>query len=181
MTRHPRLVSPLNLRDHTLRNRIVFDAHTANMSDQGLPGPRFGQYLLERALGGAAMVVAEPVRVHRTGVLTRGNFLHSDDAAPPPALRPITDKVKAGAIILRQLCHIGAHGDPEPGLAAHGSPSGGPSHHESDGSHAMTAASGFQGVAVRAACHSLLDQFWTARSNLRTDRCGGRKRWGRGC
>ncbi len=35
------------------RNRIVFGAHTANMSDMGLPGPRFGAYLLERALGGA--------------------------------------------------------------------------------------------------------------------------------
>jgi hypothetical protein len=35
-----------------------------------------GKYLLERALGGAAMVVAEPVPVHRTGVLTRGNLAH---------------------------------------------------------------------------------------------------------
>ncbi len=77
MTQHPRLLSPLTLRGHTLRNRIVFGAHTANMSDQGLPGPRFAAYLLERALGGAAMIVAEPVPVHRTGVLTRGNFLHS--------------------------------------------------------------------------------------------------------
>ena len=57
-TKYPRLMSPLKLRDQTLRNRIVFGAHTANMSDQGMPGPRFGKYLLERALGGAAMVVA---------------------------------------------------------------------------------------------------------------------------
>jgi hypothetical protein len=44
MTQHPRLMSPLKLRDQTLRNRIVFGAHTANMSDQGMPGPRFGLY-----------------------------------------------------------------------------------------------------------------------------------------
>ena len=50
MTQHPRLMSPLKLRDQTLRNRIVFGAHTNNMSDQGMPGPRFGKYLLERAL-----------------------------------------------------------------------------------------------------------------------------------
>ena len=93
MTQHPRLMSPLKLRDHSLRNRIVFGAHTANMSDQGMPGPRFGKYLLERAFGGAAMVVAEPVPVHRTGVLTRGNFLHSDDAVIP-AFRKITEEVK---------------------------------------------------------------------------------------
>ncbi len=191
MNRHPRLMSPLKLRDETLRNRIVFGAHTANMSDQGLPGPRFGKYLLERALGGAAMIVAEPVPVHRTGVLTRGNFLHSDDAVIP-AFRAITDEVKAaGAVILQQLYHVGAHGDSDLSFAPHWSPSGGPSYHDSDGSHAMTEAeieellaahvaaavrakaSGFQGVEVWAAYHSLLDQFWTPWSNTRDDRWGG--------
>jgi 2,4-dienoyl-CoA reductase-like NADH-dependent reductase (Old Yellow Enzyme family)/thioredoxin reductase len=191
MTQHPRLMSPLSLRGHTLRNRIVFGAHTANMSDQGLPGPRFGKYLLERALGGAAMIVAEPVPVHRTGVLTRGNFRHEDDAVIP-AFRRITDEVKdAGAVILQQLYHIGAHGDSDLSFQPHWSPSGGPSYHDSDGSHAMTGAeveelldahvaaavrakaSGFQGVEVWAAYHSLLDQFWTPWSNRRTDQWGG--------
>jgi 2,4-dienoyl-CoA reductase-like NADH-dependent reductase (Old Yellow Enzyme family)/thioredoxin reductase len=191
MTLHRHLLSPLNLRNETLRNRIVFGAHTANMSDQGLPGPQFGKYLLERALGGAAMIVAEPVPVHRTGVLTRGNFRHSDDAVIP-AFRKITDEVRAaGAVILQQLYHIGAHGDADLSFAAHWSPSGGPSYHDSDGSHAMTEreieelleahvaaacrakASGFQGVEVWAAYHSLLDQFWTPWSNRRDDRWGG--------
>lgn len=191
MTQHPRLMSPLTLRDETLRNRIVFGAHTANMSDQGMPGPRFGKYLLERALGGAAMIVAEPVPVHRTGVLTRGNFLHADDAVIP-AFRTITEEVRsAGAVILQQLYHVGAHGDADLSFAPHWSPSGGPSYHDSDGSHAMTEAeieellaahvaaavrakaAGFQGVEVWAAYHSLLDQFWTPWSNQRTDRWGG--------
>ena len=191
MTQHRHLLSPLRLRDETLRNRIVFGAHTANMSDQGLPGPRFGKYLLERALGGAAMIVAEPVPVHRTGVLTRGNFLHSDDAVIP-AFRKITDEVRAaGSVILQQLYHVGAHGDADLSFAPHWSPSGGPSYHDSDGSHAMTEAeigelldahaaaarrakaAGFQGVEVWAAYHSLLDQFWTPWSNTRTDRWGG--------
>lgn len=108
MTRH--LLSPLTLRGHTLRNRIVFGAHTANMSDQGIPGPRVHGYLLERALGGAGMIVSEPVPVHRTGVLTRGNYLISDDIIPH--FRKITDAVRdAGSVILQQLYHIGAHGD----------------------------------------------------------------------
>lgn len=191
LTQHPRLMSPLTLRGHTLRNRIVFGAHTANMSDQGLPGPRFGGFLLERALGGAAMIVAEPVPVHRTGVLTRGNFLHGDDAVIP-AFRVVTDLVKhAGAVIVQQLYYIGAHGDADLSIAPHWSPSGGPSYHDSDGSHAMTEAevaelleahvaaanrakaAGFQGVEVWAAYHSLLDQFWTPWSNQRTDHWGG--------
>jgi 2,4-dienoyl-CoA reductase-like NADH-dependent reductase (Old Yellow Enzyme family) len=124
-------------------------------------------------------------------VLTRGNFLHSDDAVIP-AFRKITDEVKdAGAVIIQQLYHIGAHGDSDLSFAPHWSPSGGPSYHDSDGSHAMTGAeveelldahvaaavrakaAGFQGVEVWAAYHSLLDQFWTPWSNQRTDQWGG--------
>jgi 2,4-dienoyl-CoA reductase-like NADH-dependent reductase (Old Yellow Enzyme family) len=191
MTTHPRLLSPLQLRGHTLRNRIVFGAHTANMSDMGLPGPRFGGYLLERALGGAAMIVAEPMPVHRTGVLTRGNFRHGTDEVIPH-FRKITEPVKeAGAVILQQLYHIGAHGDSDLSFAPHWGPSGGPSYHDSDGSHAMTGAeieelieahiaaaircqkAGFQGVEVWGAYHSLLDQFWTPWSNRRDDKWGG--------
>lgn len=188
MTKH--LLSPLQLRGQTLRNRIVFGAHTANMSDAGIPGPRVQGYLVERALGGAGMIVSEPVPVHRTGVLTRGNYLISDDIIPH--FRKITDAVKdAGAVILQQLYHIGAHGDADLSFAPHWSPSGAPSYHDSDGSHAMTEAeihelldahvtaalrakrAGFQGVEVWAAYHSLLDQFWTPWSNQRTDKWGG--------
>jgi 2,4-dienoyl-CoA reductase-like NADH-dependent reductase (Old Yellow Enzyme family) len=191
MTQHRHLLQPLTLRGHTLRNRIVFGAHTANMSDMGLPGPRAHGYLLERALGGAGMIVSEPVPVHRTGVLTRGNYLHASDEVIPH-FRKITDDVKAaGAVILQQLYHIGAHGDSDLSFAPHWSPSGLPSYHDSDGSHAMsegeieelldahaTAAvrskqAGFQGVEVWAAYHSLLDQFWTPWSNRRIDRWGG--------
>lgn len=188
---HSRLMSPVALRGHTLRNRIVFGAHTANMAEDGLPGRQYGAYLLERARGGAAMIVAEPVPVHRTGVLTRGNFRHSDDAVIP-AFRPITEAVKAeGAVILQQLYHIGAHGDSDLSFAPHWSPSGAPSYHDSDGSHRMNVAeieeliaahvaaavrcqaAGFQGVEVWAAYHSLLDQFWTPWSNTRDDAWGG--------
>ena len=191
MTQHRNLLSPIELRGQTLRNRIVFGAHTNNMSDMGLPGPRTAAYLLERALGGAAMIVAEPMPVHRTGVLTRGNFLHSTDEIIPH-FRRVTEPVKeAGAVILQQLYHVGAHGDSDLSFAPHWSPSGHASYHDSDGSHRMTEAeievlieahvaaavrcrrAGFQGVEVWAAYHSLLDQFWTPWSNTRDDQWGG--------
>ena len=57
------LFSPVDLRGKTLRNRIVFGAHTANMADQGIPGERHLRYYRERAMGGAAMLVIEPVPV----------------------------------------------------------------------------------------------------------------------
>lgn len=191
MTTHRHLTSPLQLRGHTLRNRIVFGAHTNNMSDQGIPGPRQGKYLVERALGGAAMVVCEPVPAHRTGVLTRGNIAHDSDAIIPH-FRRITEEVKAaGAVAIQQIYHIGAHGDSDLSFQPHWSPSGGPSYHDSDGSHRMTVseidelleahaaaarrakACGFDGVEVWAAYHSLIDQFWTPWSNTRDDDWGG--------
>lgn len=188
---YPRLSSPYQLRHKTVRNRITFGAHTANMAQDGLPGPQFGAYLLERALGGAGMIVCEPVPVHRTGVLTRGNFRHDDDSVIP-AFRRIVEPVQdAGAVILQQLYHVGAHGDSDLSFAPHWSPSGQPSYHDSDGSHAMTEAeieeiiaafiaaarrcqqAGFDGVEIWAAYHSLLDQFWTPWSNRRGDQWGG--------
>lgn len=188
---HHHLLSPLRLRGQTLRNRVVFGAHTANMSEGGLPTERYRAYLLERAKGGAAMIVAEPVPVHRTGVLTRGNFRCQDDSIIP-GFQKITESVKAeGTTILQQLYHIGAHGDSDLSFQPHWSPSGHASYHDSDGSHRMTEAeilelidahvaaavraqkAGFQGVEVWAAYHSLLDQFWTPWSNSRDDRWGG--------
>lgn len=191
MSQHPRLLSPLQLRGQTLRNRIVFGAHTNNMSDMGLPGPRMENYLVERALGGAAMVVCEPVPVHRTGILTRGNLaLHSDDIIKP--FQRVTSRIReAGAVAIQQLYHVGAHGDSDLSFQPHWSPSGGPSYHDSDGSHRMTEAEieellaghlaaavrakacGYQGVEVWGAYHSLIDQFWTPWSNTRDDRWGG--------
>ena len=191
MSQHPRLLSPVQLRGQTLRNRIVFGAHTNNMADMGIPGPRMENYLVERALGGAAMVVCEPVPAHRTGVLTRGNLAwESDDIIKP--FQRVTSRIReAGAVAIQQIYHVGAHGDSDLSFQPHWSPSGGPSYHDSDGSHRMTEteieellaahlaaairakACGYQGVEVWAAYHSLIDQFWTPWSNTRDDRWGG--------
>lgn len=182
---------PLTLGPRTLRNRIVFGAHTTNMAEDGLPGARHRAYYEERARGGAAMIVVEPMPVHAAAVLTRGNFRAGDDAVIP-AFQALTSACQAhGAVMIQQLYHVGAHGDWDNSWHANWSPSGGPSYHDHDGSHAMTEAeieetiaafvaaaqrcqrAGFDGVEVWAAYHCLLDQFWTPFSNQRTDRWGG--------
>ncbi len=187
----PHLFQPLGLRHLTLRNRIVFGAHTANMSVDGLPGDRHLAYYRERARGGAAMIVVEPVPVHATAVLTRGNFRHSDDSIIPQ-FRRIADAVHAeGAAILQQLYHVGAHADWDNSFEANWSPSGLPSMHDQDGSHAMSEAeieelveafgqaarrakeAGFDGVEVMAAYNALIEQFWSPFSNRRDDQWGG--------
>ena len=187
----PHLFSPLTLRHRTLRHRLNFGAHTANMSEAGLPGAQHLGYYLERARGGAAMIVVEPVPVHATAVLTRGNFRPDDDAVIP-GFRRITEACRAeGAVMIQQLYHVGQHGDADNAFAPNWSPSGLPSYHDADGSHAMTEAeieeilaafvraalrareSGFDGVELFAAYHALIDQFWTPWSNRRDDAWGG--------
>ena len=187
----PALFQPLQLRHKTLRNRIVFGSHTANMADGGLPGERHRGYYEERARGGAAMIVVEPVPVHRTAVLTRGNFLHATDDIIPH-FRKVTNAVHAhGAVICHQLYHVGQHGDFDNSFQPNWSPSGLPSFHDSDGSHAMTEAeieeviegyvqaarrardSGFDGIELFAAYNALIDQFWLPFNNRRDDKWGG--------
>jgi 2,4-dienoyl-CoA reductase-like NADH-dependent reductase (Old Yellow Enzyme family) len=198
----PNVFEPLTLRHRTLSARITFGAHTANMAEGGLPGERHIGYYVERAIGGAGMIVVEPVPTHRTAVLTRGNFRHGDDAVIPH-FRRLTEAVHeaAGTTIIQQLYHVGQHGDADNSFAPNWSPSGLPSYHDADGSHAVTELeidelidgfvaaarraqqSGFDGVEVFAAYHGLIDQFWTPWSNRRTDRWGGsienRLRFGR--
>jgi 2,4-dienoyl-CoA reductase-like NADH-dependent reductase (Old Yellow Enzyme family) len=189
----PHVFTPVTLRNRTLRSRITFGAHTANMAEQGLPGARHIGYYRERALGGAGMIVVEPVPTHRTAVLTRGNFRHDDDAIIPH-FRALTDAcryVAPDVVMIAQLYHVGQHGDADNAFAPNWSPSGMPSYHDADGSHAMTDAeireiiagfiaaavrarsAGFDGVEVFAAYHALIDQFWTPWSNRRTDAWGG--------
>jgi 2,4-dienoyl-CoA reductase-like NADH-dependent reductase (Old Yellow Enzyme family)/thioredoxin reductase len=191
MTQYNNIFQPLELRHRTLDNRIVFGAHTANMSELGLPGERHRAYYEERAIGGAAMIVVEPMPVHATAVLTRGNFRHCDDEVIPH-FRTITDAVhQHGSTILQQLYHVGQHGDSDLSFMPHWGPSGLQSYHDSDGSHAMREseilevidcftnaarrcqAAGFDGVDLFAAYNALLDQFWTPWSNKRDDRWGG--------
>lgn len=189
--RFPRLFSPLKLRSRLLKNRIVFGAHTANMAVEGLPTERHAAYYEERAIGGAAMIVVEPMPVHAAAVLTRGNFRHSDDAVIPH-FRTVVDAIKRhGAVAIQQLYHVGAHGDSDNSYHPHWSPSGGPSYHDSDGSHPMSEAeiwetidgfveaarrcreAGFDGVEVWAAYLGMVDQFWTPWCNRREDQWGG--------
>ncbi|WP_354493855.1 oxidoreductase [Mesorhizobium robiniae] len=186
-----RLFEPATLRGKTLRNRIVFGAHTANMAENGLSTERHVGYYAERAIGGAGMIVVEPMPVHQAAVLTRGNFRPCDDSVVPH-FRKVTEAIRSnGAIAIQQLYHVGQHADADNSFHAGWSPSGLPSYHDSDGSHRMSERqieetidgfvqaarrcreAGFDGVEVWAAYHSMLDQFWTPWSNRRDDQWGG--------
>ncbi len=188
---YPHLFTPITLNHKRLKNRIVFGAHTNNMAENGLPSRRTKAYYVERAKGGAAMIVVEPVPAHRSGVLTRGNFRAEDDAIVAP-LRKINEACSSyDTVMIQQIYHVGQHGDGANSYHANWSASGLPSLHDSDGGHKVSEAeieeliqsfaaaadrakqAGFDGVEIFAAYHSLVDQFWTPWSNRRDDRWGG--------
>lgn len=189
--RHPTLFSPIRLRHKELKNRIVFGPHTVNMSVEGLPTERHFGYYRERARGGAGMIVVEPVPVHATAVLTRGNFLAQDDAVIPHFRKIVDECHRHGTVMIHQLYHVGGHGDQDNSWEPYWSPSGLPSMHDPWGSHPMTEAeirelidafveaarrdrdAGFDGVEVYAAYNCLVDQFWSPITNKRADRWGG--------
>ena len=187
----PHLLSPLPLRHKTLKSRLVFGAHTANMAESGLPAERHLAYYRDRAEGGAAMIVVEPVPVDRHAVLTRGNFRHGDDAIIAP-FRRITDACHAhDVVMIHQLYHVGQHGDWDNSFEVYPSPSGLASFHDGSGSAAMSQAlieqtiasfvaaagrarqAGFDGIELFAAYNALIDQFWAPFTNRRDDRWGG--------
>ena len=190
-TQFPHIFQPLQLRHKTLRCRINFGAHTANMSLDGLPVDQHLGYYTERARGGAGMIVVEPVPAHRFTKLTRGNF-RADDDSVIPYFRRITESVhEHGAVILQQIYHVGAHGDWDNSFSPNWSPSGLPSMHDSDGSHAMTESeieeviegfgraayrakqAGYDGCELMAAYNAVIEQFWSPYCNRRDDRWGG--------
>ena len=191
MADYSNLFTPIELRHKTLKNRIVFGAHTANMSADGTPGDRHFAYYRERARGGTAMIVIEPAPAHRTGVLIRANFLHDDDSVIPH-FRRITDECHShGTVMVHQIYHVGGHGDQENSWEPYWSPSGKPSMHDPWGSHVVTEAeieeliegfvqaarrdrdAGFDGVDIFAGYNCLVDQFWSPITNRRDDRWGG--------
>ena len=90
-TLYPHLLSPLHLGHVTLRNRLVFGAHTANMSEGGLPGARHLGYYRERARGGAGMIVAIACLLMTCfSKPSRATVCWSNELILPASLTPLT-------------------------------------------------------------------------------------------
>lgn len=185
------LLQPLQLRHKRLKHRITVGAHTLNFSEQGLPTEKHIAYYEERARGGAAMIVVEPVPIHATGQLTRGNFRHQDDSIVP-GFKELNKRCHAhGTVMIQQLYHVGGHGDVANSWSPNWSPSGFASYHDGDGSKAVTEneieilidgyvqaarrafEAGFDGVELFAAYNALIEQFWSPINNSRQDDWGG--------
>ena len=189
-TPYPSLFSPLTLRRYTLRNRVVHASMTTRFVSDGRVTDKLIAYHVNRARGGAAMLVTEPLNLlprqrnpHKVRVLETANHA--------PLARWAGEVRSAGAWLLGQV--------QDPGRGRHQAGR----NHDAIGASALpddlswtvphaletdeVAAlvrdfavgalilrdAGFAGVEISAGHGHLFHQFLAARSNQRRDRYGG--------
>ena len=186
------LFTPLKIGAFTVKNRIVSTGHLSNFAVQGVPSERHFDYWVTKARGGVGLIVTEDQAVHPSG--GSESFViqaYRDECVEP--FRRITSAVhEHGAKMVAQLFHPGSNFFPsrEEGLPLW---SVGPisanfhveSTHEIDreeireviDSFASCAVrmkeAGLDGVELMGAHGFLMEQFFSPRTNRRSDEYGG--------
>ena len=203
--RYPNLLSPFVLNKLTLRNRIVSTAHAEVYAEPGgLPGDRYIRYYEEKAKGGLGLAIcggSSPVSIDSPQGWWKSVNLSNDQIIEPLA-RLAGAMHQHGAKIMIQATHMGRrsafHGEHWPHLMT---PSGvrEPVHRGNAkiieieeiqriikdfvAAARRVKAAGMDGIEISAAHQHLIDQFWSPRTNFRTDDFGGslqnRMRFGR--
>ena len=193
--RYPNLFKPLTLNQLTLRNRIVSTAHAEVYAEPGgLPGDRYIRYYEEKAKGGVGLAVcggSSPVSIDSPQGWWKSVNLATDKIVDP--LGRLAEAMhRHGAKIMIQATHMGRrsafHGEHWPHLMT---PSGvrEPVHRgnakiiEEEEIRRIIAdfaaaakrvqQAGMDGIEISAAHQHLIDQFWSPRTNFRTDEWGG--------
>lgn len=91
-----------------LKNRFVFLPHWAGVSANGLPTKYTANYYVERAIGGAGLVIMESMAAHPKGQMGQG-FIRSFDREIIPGMRDIAERMHAvGCKAFSQLQHCGS-------------------------------------------------------------------------
>jgi len=205
MASYPHLLAPITLNKLTLRNRVVSTAHAEVYAEPGgLPGDRYIRYYEEKAKGGVGLAIcggSSPVSIDSPQGWWKSVNL-SNDRIIDPLARLAETMHRHGAKIMIQATHMGRrnafHGENWPHLMT---PSGirEPVHRgnakiieieeirriikDFGVAAKRVQAAGMDGIEISAAHQHLIDQFWSPRSNFRTDEWGGslenRMRFGR--
>lgn len=190
MTAYPTLFSPLTVGGRTLRNRIVHASTSTHYADRGQVTERLIAYYANRARGGAAMLVSEPMAMLSWQTLpTRPHVLSGINAESLP--RWAEAVAREGGLMLGQVQDNGrgfragyrnleARGvsalpDDLSWTVPHALDTGA-IHRMIDefvASCGMLADAGFAGVEISAGHGHLFHQFLSARSNRREDAFGG--------
>ncbi|MGL3819572.1 FAD-dependent oxidoreductase [Sphingopyxis sp. R3-92] len=190
MTAYPHLFSPIRIGQRDLRNRIVHASMSTHFADQGRVTDRLIDYYVNRARGGAAMLVTEPMAMLRRQNAPTRPAVHSDINAD--ALARWADAVAAaGGLMLGQIqdngrgFRAGFRNDAAVGPSALPDDLSWTVPHvlssddvrrmidEFAASAARIATAGFAGVEISAGHGHLFHQFLSRRSNRREDEYGG--------
>jgi mycofactocin system FadH/OYE family oxidoreductase 2 len=185
------LFSPLQIGKVTVPNRISFSAHLTNLAEFNLPSERHVYYLAERAKGGTGLIITEEQSVHPTD----HSYEKLIDAFKPeviPGYRRICRAVhEYDTRIFAQLNHNGAQGDGSYSRLPLMAPSPVadfmfrevPKEMEEEDMREIIDAfcraaghvreGGFDGIELQFGHSSLMRQFLSPLSNLRTDEYGG--------
>jgi mycofactocin system FadH/OYE family oxidoreductase 2 len=191
MSAYANLLSPLNIGPVRARNRIVCSPHGTSLGEDNLVSESNIAYYREKALGGAAIVITESMRVHPTAVPYSG-AMALYDPRNIDLLKKISEVIHAGgALAYVQMNHAGRNmkaghnGYPLWSPSPLASPLHGEIPHEMDhgdirdvvASFADCArrveAAGFDGAEVHGAHGYLMQQFLSPWCNQRTDEYGG--------
>ena len=185
------LFSPLQIGRVTVQNRISFSAHLTNFAEFNLPSERHAFYLAERAKGGAGLIITEEQSVHPTD----HSYEKLIDAFKPeviPGYRRICRAVhEYETKIFAQLNHNGAQGDGSFSRLPLMAPSPVADFMFREVPKEMERADmrevidyfcrsaghvregGFDGIELQLGHSSLIRQFLSPLSNLRSDDYGG--------
>ncbi len=187
------LFSPIQIRNKTVKNRIVSTAHVTVFAEDGMPAERERRYYLEKAKGGAGMLICfGSSSVHPTSPALDWKVVEMFDDRVIPYLQRFSDTMhEYGAVVLAQITHRGRRGHSNLSWQRLLAPSAvkEPNHREVPGvlnredienivqafadAAVRVKKGGFDGVELSAAhCH-LIDQFWGPHNNFRNDEFGG--------
>jgi mycofactocin system FadH/OYE family oxidoreductase 2 len=185
------LFSPLQIGRTVVPNRISFSAHLTNFAKDDLPSEEHVYYLAERARGGAGLIITEEQTVHPSDHAYE-RLIDAFNPAVISGYRKITASVhQYETRIFAQLNHNGAQGDGSVSRLPLWAPSPVPDfmfrempkEMEIEDIRELTEyfcksavhvrEGGFDGIELQIGHSSLLRQFLSPLTNLRTDEYGG--------
>jgi mycofactocin system FadH/OYE family oxidoreductase 2 len=185
------LLSPIKLRHHEVRNRMVVASHQTNFAEDNLLSDRHLSYYARRAQGGVGLIVIEQQVVHHSDYPYQMAIFGYDERIVP-RYRCIAAEVKGhGAHILAQLNHSGLQSSSNLSQRPLWAPSPFPDVISREVPKQMEVEDiqevvegfarvarhvregGLDGVEVNIAERSIIRQFLSPLTNHRTDHYGG--------
>jgi 2,4-dienoyl-CoA reductase (NADPH2) len=182
-----RLLAPLSVGAHTLRNRVVMGSMHTRLEQLDRPIERQAAFYAARAAGGVGLIVTGGYSPNLEGLLEDGGPRVTNEAEAE-ALRPIVQAVQAqGAKILLQILHAGRYAkhDAVVGVSPRRASINPRTPRVLTGEEIegtlddfvrcaeLAASVGFDGVELMGSEGYLINQFTAPRTNDRQDAWGG--------